>query len=41
MGAIMGSVLTGGEMAFLVFTLVAFAGFAVVVAWANKQTRSD
>ncbi len=36
----MGSVLTGGETAFLVLVLAAFAGFAVVVAWVNKQTRS-
>lgn len=35
----MGNVLTGGETAFLLFSLAAFIGFAVVVAWANKQTR--
>ena len=40
MGAFMGNVLTGGETAFLVLVLVAFTGFAVVVAWANRRTRS-
>ena len=39
MGDFMGSVLTGGETAFLVLVLLAFTGFAIVVAWANKQTR--
>ncbi len=32
--------MTGGETAFLVVTLAAFTAFAVVIAWANKRTRS-
>ena len=32
--------MTGGEIAFLVVALAAFTLFAVVLAWANKQTRS-
>ena len=39
MGVPMGSVLTGGETAFLLFSIAAFVVFAVVVAWANRQTR--
>ena len=32
--------MTGGETAFLVVALAAFTLFAVVLAWANKRTRS-
>jgi hypothetical protein len=32
--------MTGGEATFLVVSLAAFAVFAVVVAWANKRTRT-
>jgi hypothetical protein len=32
--------MTGGETVFLVVTLAAFTLFAVVIAWANKRTRS-
>jgi len=32
--------MTGGETTFLVASLAAFAVFAVVVAWANKRTRT-
>lgn len=32
--------MTGGETAFLVLSLAAFTLFAVVLAWANKRTRS-
>ncbi len=32
--------MTGGEISFLVVTLAAFTAFAVVIAWANKRTRS-
>jgi len=35
------SMLTGGELAFLIAALAGFTGFAIVVAWANRQTRSD
>ena len=32
--------MTGGETVFLVVALAAFTLFAVVLAWANKRTRS-
>jgi len=32
--------MTGGELAFLVVSIAAFTLFAVVLAWANKRTRS-
>jgi hypothetical protein len=32
--------MTGGETVFLVASLAAFGVFALVVAWANRQTRS-
>jgi hypothetical protein len=32
--------MTGGETVFLVVSLAAFALFAIVIAWANKRTRT-
>jgi hypothetical protein len=32
--------MTGGETVFLVVSLAAFGLFAVVIAWANKRTRT-
>ncbi len=32
--------MTGGELAFLVLSIATFTLFAVVLAWANRQTRS-
>ena len=32
--------MTGGETAFLVVAIAAFTLFAVVLAWANKRTRT-
>ena len=32
--------MTGGELAFLVFSIATFTLFAAVLAWADKRTRS-
>jgi hypothetical protein len=32
--------MTGAETAFLVVSIGAFVVFAVVIAWANRQTRT-
>ena len=32
--------MTGGELAFVVFSIATFTLFAAVLAWANRKTRS-